>query len=58
MPPVEALYHLKVPAIVLFTVNTTVPAPQREPATAVGVAGNVFTVATTAVRGELSHVPL
>ena len=57
-PPVDALYHLKVPAVVLLAVTVTVPAPHREPATTVGAAGMELTVATTGVRGVLSQVPL
>lgn len=52
------MYHLKVPAVALVAESITVPVPQREPATAVGDIGMVFTVATTAVLGELSQVPL
>lgn len=58
VPPVEALYHLNVPAVALLAVSDTVPAPQRAPATTVGAAGIAFTVATTAVRGVLSQVAL
>ena len=56
VPPVEALYHLNVPAVELFAVTVTVPVPQREPAVAVGAVGIALTVAVMAVRGVLSHV--
>jgi hypothetical protein len=58
VPPVLALYQTKVPAVALLAESVTVPAPQREPAVPVGVAGTALTVATIAVRGVLSQVPL
>ena len=60
VPPVSALYQRKVPEVTLLAVSATVPEPQREPAVTVGaVAGDEeFTVATMAVRGELSQVAL
>ena len=58
VPPVEALYHLKVPAVELFAANTTAPAPQVEPAVTVGADGMAFTVAVTALRVVLSQPTL
>lgn len=56
VPPVEALYHLNVPAVELLAATITVPGPQVEPAVTVGAAGTAFTVAVTALRGELSQL--
>lgn len=58
VPFVNVLYHLKVPALALLAVSDTVPVPQREAATVVGAVGIELTVAVTATRGVLSHVPL
>lgn len=58
VPAVKALYHLNVPAVALLAPMVTVPVPQRKPATAVGAVGKALMVATMAVRGELSQVPL
>jgi hypothetical protein len=42
----------------LLAERVTAPAPQRLPGVTVGALGNALTVATTAVRGLLSQVPL
>jgi hypothetical protein len=57
-PPVKAEYHLKVPALALVADNITVPVPQRAAGVGVGAVATALTVAVTATRGVLSHVPL
>ena len=58
VPPVNAAYHLKVPALALLAVRVTEPEPQREAATVVGAVAKGLIVATIAFRGVLSQVPL
>ena len=58
VPAVSAEYHLNVTAAILEAESVTVPIPQMEPGVTVGAVGIVFTVATTAIRGELSQAPL
>jgi hypothetical protein len=59
VPPVSAVYHLKVPDVTLLALNATDPGPQSEAAVTVGAAGAVpvLTVAVTCVR-LLVHPPL
>ena len=47
-PPVDAAYQLIVPAEVVAP-NVTIPVPQREPGVVPVIAGEVLTVAVTAV---------
>ena len=57
VPAVRAEYQVKVPAVALPADKVTVPVPHLPPGVTVGAPGIVFTVATMAVRGALSHVP-
>ena len=58
VPPVAALYHMKVPEVADVAVSITVPFPQRGTSDAVGAGGTVFIVAVTAARALLTQVPL
>ena len=58
MPPVKAVYHLKVPAVALDVESVTVPVAHRAAGIPVGADANGLIVATTAFRGVLSQVPL
>jgi hypothetical protein len=49
---------LNTPAVELVADKTTVPELQRDAETGVGAVAEGFTVAVTAMRGVLSHVPL
>ena len=53
-PPVEAEYQLMVPAEAVAP-STTVPVPQREPGVVPVMVGMALTVATTALRLELTQ---
>ena len=54
-PPVEAVYHNKVPAL-LVAPRVRVPGPHLSSGVVKVMLGSSFTVATTATRGEV-HVP-
>jgi hypothetical protein len=49
VPPVAVLYQ-SIAAPLEVALRVTVPAPHRDPAVTVGLAGTVFTVASTGVR--------
>jgi len=58
VPPVATSYHFtEAPLTPGVAVNVIVPLPHRLTSDAVGAAGKGFTVAVTAVRAALSHVP-
>ena len=50
VPPVEAVYQLMVPVVLLDAAITTTPVPHREPLIAVGAVAAAYTVATTGKR--------
>ena len=52
VPPVEASYQFKVPALAV-ALNTTVPASQRDAGVVLLTVGVIFIVASTAVREEV-----
>jgi hypothetical protein len=58
VPPVLALYHLKVPAVALLAARITTPGPHVEPAVTVGAIGTEFIVAVTDLRVALSQLLL
>lgn len=57
VPPVEAVYHLKVPDDADVAPRLTVPVPHLDALVIVGTAGGVRILATTVVR-VLTQVPL
>ncbi len=52
VPPVEASYQFKVPALAV-ALNTTAPASQRAAGVVLLTVGVIFMVASTAVRDEV-----
>jgi hypothetical protein len=59
LPPEEAAYQSITAPDGGVALSTTVPAPQREAAVTVGLAGTAFTVAVTATReAEVQPVAL
>jgi hypothetical protein len=56
VPPDETAYQFKIPAVAVAP-RTNAPVPQRESGVVELITGVIFTVATTAVLGEV-QLPL